>query len=532
MKFPALLALASLALPAQTPPPTGSVSGRVLDADSGAPIADFPVENNVRTDARGNFKLTGLKPGPYQIRLFGQRVWPELNITTVNVIAGEEITGVDLRMRLDGEISGRVLDQNKDPVSGIPVRAIGREYYAGEVYYFGDTGSAVTNDRGEYVMRNVRAGRSVLLLVEKRRIYEQAISDAPAELALRRPAYRATYYPSADSLQAATFVTLRSGENRAGMDIQVLRSPGFCVDGTLMADGAPASLNFKVTDELTSSANMVPGSASSGPINVSSGPDGKIRLCDLYPGQFRIAALRRAGATPEIFGAASVTIGKEDVHNVRVMAAPPATIAAEVVWDGTAPDAASKAQFTLNIQAVTNDSMPAAGQRPRYSVPGTFSFPALRDVEYLLQPNLGPLAAFPNAYIKDITYGPSSILFGMFRAAEGTLRVTIGNDGGFIKATAPPGAQILILPATATNEALLAAAMVSGQADNTGSYTSRSLAPGKYRLLATDGLIDRTPECIARILRARTHAQDVEISPNATAAVTLTQVVPLAAQDR
>jgi len=311
------------------------------------------------------------------------------------------------------------------------------------------------------------------------------------------------------------------------MDIQVLRSPGFCVDATLMADGAPASLNFKVTDELTSSANLIPGSSSSGPIAVSSGPDGKIRLCDLYPGQFRIAALRRAGSSTELFGAVSVMIGKEDVHNLRVMATAPAMIPTEVVWDGSAPDAAAQAQFTLLSQSVTNDVMPTSAGRTRYPVPGTLSFPALPGVEYLLQPSLAPPAAFPNSYIKDITYGPLTVLNQAFRAAAGTLRVSIANDGGFVNATSPPGAQILILPVAVANEAILAAAMVSGQADSTGSYTSRSLAPGKYYVLATDSLIDRTPECIGRIWKARTRAQEVEIAPTVTATVKLSEVVSL-----
>lgn len=197
MRFSVVFAAASVALLAQTPPPTGSVSGRILDADSGAGIPDFPVGQNVRTDARGYYKITGLKPGRFEIQLSG---WPEFNTTLVNVIAGQEVTGVDIPVRLDGEISGRVVDQNKDPISGVPVLAIGREYYAGALRYFTENGST-TNDRGEFVIRRVRAGRSLLLLMEKPKVYEQAISDAPADLAMRRPAYRATYYPNADSIE-------------------------------------------------------------------------------------------------------------------------------------------------------------------------------------------------------------------------------------------------------------------------------------------------------------------------------------------
>ena len=109
-----------------------------------------------------------------------------------------------------------MVDQNKDPVAGVPVRLIGREYYAGALRYFTDTGSATTNDRGEYVMRNVRAGRAMLLLMEKRKVYEGPISETPTDPKLRKPAYRATYYPSADSAGSAALIPCARASAAAG----------------------------------------------------------------------------------------------------------------------------------------------------------------------------------------------------------------------------------------------------------------------------------------------------------------------------
>jgi hypothetical protein len=528
MKCALLLVTAPIMLLAQATQTTGSVSGRVIDADSGAGIPDFPVPENIRTDAQGYFRITGVKPGPFWIQLQG---WPEFTSVRVNVIAGQEVAGVQIPIRLDGEISGRVFDQDKDPISGVPVLAIGREYYAGALRYFTETGTT-TNDRGEFVLRGVRAGRSMLLLVEKHKEYHEAISEAPADLALRRPAYRATYYPGVDSIDGATVVTLRSDEHRAGMDIQVLRTPGFCIDGTLTVEGAPASLGFKVTDERTSSANMIPGSGSSGPIGVSTGQDGKFRVCDLYPGQFRIAALRgKTSGAPEVFGATSVSIGKEDVHNVRVDAGPPLTIPAEVTWEGNPPGNASEAQFTLSAAPVTNDSM-QMGSTPRNPIPGSFTLSVLRTLEYALRTGIGPGNGFANFYVKDIVYGPVSILHRTFRASEGTMRVTIASDAGFIKGTAPAGAQILFLPDAVSSEGELAEAMYTQQADYDGTFKSWRLRPGKYRVLATTDIVDRTPECIARILQARTRGQEVEVGPGATASVALTETIPLRAGGR
>ena len=103
--------------------------------------------------------------------------------------------------------------------------------------------------------------------------------------------------------------------------------------------------------------------------------------------------------------------------------------------------------------------------------------------------------------------------------------MTVANDGGFVKVSAPAGARILIVPGMAATESVLADAMVSGQADQAGSLPSRSLAPGKYTVLATNDPIDQTPECIATIWRARNRGEEVDIGPNTTVTVTLQEAI-------
>jgi hypothetical protein len=515
--------------PARPPGADGSVSGRVLDADTGAPLQEVGVVaqeaglgESAQTDAQGRYTITGVSPGPHTIAVYGLRRWPNLGSATAVVAQGQPTVNIDFRVRFEGEISGRVIDAGNDPVVGMPVMLIGREYYAGALRYFND-GGAITNDRGEYVLPAVRAGRTVFVLAEIRKLYKAAISDAPAKPGLRIPAYRATYYPSAESVQSATAIRLRSSEHRENVDIRILRSPSYCVDAVLMANGAPASLNFKVTDELTSSAYMTPGSASSGPPGVISGPDGRIRICELYPGTFRIAAFQRSGGTPDLFGATTVAIGNGDVHDVEVAAVPPAPVQADVAWEGAAPDAAVPVQFQFSAQPVSNDAMPGRG--PHAGVPGQFSFTGLQSLEYAVRMFLGPAAAVPNAYIKDVAYGSQSVFHQPFKigaAGPGVhLRITAGNDGGFIKAAAPPGSRILIMPAAAASEAIVADSLVGGQTSPAGAYTSPALAPGRYYVLATADLLDNTPESIAAVWRARTAARLVELAANGTAQVSL-----------
>jgi hypothetical protein len=63
--------------------------------------------------------------------------------------------------------------------------------------------------------------------------------------------------------------------------------------------------------------------------------------------------------------------------------------------------------------------------------------------------------------------------------------------------------------------------MLQGQSDQFGVYTSGSLAPGKYFVLATNASVDRTPESSGKLMRAQIHAQETELPPNGSIAVTI-----------
>jgi hypothetical protein len=85
-----------------------------------------------------------------------------------------------------------------------------------------------------------------------------------------------------------------------------------------------------------------------------------------------------------------------------------------------------------------------------------------------------------------------------------------------------PDSYVLIAAADAYSEAELVSALVSGQTDQNGLYSSHTLAPGKYYLLASSTQIEPTPESIGALSRARTSkAKEVEISASGTVQVTL-----------
>jgi hypothetical protein len=163
------------------------------------------------------------------------------------------------------------------------------------------------------------------------------------------------------------------------------------------------------------------------------------------------------------------------------------------------------------------------------SIPGEFTFEGglLMD-EYGLDITGVPAGV----YIKDVTHGDRSILYQSLRVGtvmgNTGLRVILGRDGGTIGARVVdkdgnPVADctVVILPATADNEAVFAAALKTGKTDQTGAWSSPTLAPGKYFVLATSDTIDRSPETTGKLWKARNRGEAVEIAPNGKASATL-----------
>ena len=153
-------------------------------------------------------------------------------------------------------------------------------------------------------------------------------------------------------------------------------------------------------------------------------------------------------------------------------------------------------------------------------------------LDYMLQATIKPSPPLPNSYIKDISYGGISVFHRWLRIGtaigDARLRITLANDGGVLKVSAADSsgkiggnARVLILPATATSESILADSMITAQAGPSGDFASPALPPGKYYVLATYDLIDKTPEALTAVWRARLLGKEVDINPGATASVTV-----------
>jgi hypothetical protein len=395
--------------------------------------------------------------------------------------------------------------------------------------------ATTTDDRGEYVLERVRPGQAYVLMAEKRDWPMPPIHEAPGDPKLRKPVLSTTYYPNSEMLEGAIPLVLRPGERRDTVDIVMSRSLFYCLSGMVQARGRPSALHFSIVEQSLSLGDARrPGG--------QTGADGKIRICGLQPGQYRVIVHESSptpAGDPPLFGATIVAITDRDIDNVNVETQAGVPILGRAIWEGAPPDEPITTKLWLSLTPLRRSYFTGEKLDAKLTIPGEFLFPSVMLDDYLVQAD----GALPTGvYVKDILYAATSVKNVPFRVGSALgnvdLRIVIARDGGGLTVKTSdedgnpaPDAGVLIMPSEVRSEAELAATLISGQTDQEGFYAFTNLAPGKYRVLTTNAPVDNmpesiNPETISRLWRARSgKASEVEISPGVVVRLTLKPAV-------
>ena len=227
------LFLAALMLLAQTAGQSGqaakaAIEGVVQHTATNAPIAGARVTlmrfirvsnefggaepaSSAVTDAQGHFQFPDLPEGAYalQVVLDGYIFLTETylppagdqrasHIAFVALTGGRSITDIVFRATPVGTIAGRIVNAAGQPVAGIAVEAFKNTYDATGGRSFSSSGSATTNERGEFRV-SVMPGRGYYVLARDSRTMNVA------------ERYGGTLYPGVTDLASATPSDLNSG---------------------------------------------------------------------------------------------------------------------------------------------------------------------------------------------------------------------------------------------------------------------------------------------------------------------------------
>src|SRR5690242_3478800 len=221
----------ALLLVVQPAPRAARITGRVVDAVTGRPLAGVIITLNgsalpsvarsrpprVLTGRDGTFAIRGLSAGRLYLNAsrFGYldatlgQTRPLGSTQPLRVQSGSDIGGVTLKMWRPAVIAGAVLDEAGEPVVGAQVRAYARVLAAGR-WRFDPAGFRTTDDRGEYRLSPLTPGDYVVSVTQR--------SSMPAPNAEGVLVYPRVFFPDATVTADASIIHLDSGEERNGVD--------------------------------------------------------------------------------------------------------------------------------------------------------------------------------------------------------------------------------------------------------------------------------------------------------------------------
>jgi len=490
-----LLALFPAALLAQQ----ASIEGVTVDKSTGEPISGVHISlitgvmNSVTSaygalsDRTGHFSIATIRPGTYLMicERTGYLHVISKGIPNVSVKPGEHLTNFKIELTPRAILSGRVLDENGDPMQEISVEAVPVSSDIGTSMMQAMTDaisrSFGTDDRGEFRLTVVPG--KYYLKAASRGGPNVRFGGNPTE---RRndgstlPPYGTTFYPSIPAQTRATVVEAIGGKDISGLEIRLIRQQAISISG--IVTGAPENGPRPTIN----AQQIVEGKSGRGESrNASAAPDGKFSITGLQPGRYRVWASYSSGKTRLGSLMTELNVDSGDTPLTLTLVSM-AEVTGKVVIEGDAPETAMPKRW------VRFDAIEAAGnrsERGQTDAENNFQIPGLRAGKYRVKVEDLP----ENAFVKSLEADGTAIASNVYEIAEGA-------RGGRVKVMVSRGGATLsgrVLDSDG-NRLLTPLALVvltkDGDAEDfepaevaaDSKYTVKGIRPGKYHLLAVN----------------------------------------------
>lgn len=462
--------------------------------------------------APGRYTLSAEKPGFVTAR-YGARS-NTLGGTQLNLTAGTEMRDLAIKMTPQGVITGKVADQDGDPVISAQVQAM-RFAYIGGRKQLQPTGGTTTNDLGEYRLINLAPGRYYISATD-RRMVQNFLQERPGRKGTVVEGSITTYYPNGADIPSAVAVDVAAGGEMRGADIRLLQGKVYTVRGkTTEASGTPPSafLQLMRKDSVGNLPPMLNGGGSS-----QIRPDGTFEFRSILPGTYvlQLAQVNSINGNPaaDLTGRMEVTIGDSDIDNLVLSLIPHPEITGTVILeDGDIATLVKPAQNTPGVPAAGNpgantvvrpqagrlaftlfqtDPGPSGASTAQVQEDGTFKFNTVGLGKYVLN-----VVSLPQGtYLKSARFGGQDVLHGIIdttSGAGGTLDLVLSSKSADVtgsvqndKGEARSGVMVTLWPKIPDPNPV--GGVRPTMTDQNGGFQFKGLAPGDYYIAAWEDL--------------------------------------------
>jgi hypothetical protein len=408
-----------IAMKISAPPGSTGVAGgivggtRTVGVPGGIQALGRPGFPSASTDNNGRFIFQDLEAGTYRLTAtanayarqeFDVRSQGQNGMATnVNLIAGQVMKDVVLRLTPAGNVSGQITGSAGESLVGMEVLLLKPRYDSRGRKTLQQVADGQTNDRGEYRLFWVPPGRYYLSAASSNRPlpgFNPAINVSNK--------YSRTYYPGTTDASAAVAIDVTPRGELGGIDLRLAQQSTYRIRGRVIQPATEQNpgrggVSFSIVprDSIVSSVG-----SSSAPYNAA---DGTFELVDIPPGSYWVSAqfpfsgrFEPGGPPPPRppVAVAAVDVRNGDVDGVVLSVPSGNTISGQIRLDGpvgSTPFTFDRVNISLGPTAPVSFGMSRGFSPVRPLADGSFRIENVFPGEY----QLGVGSQSPNIYVKE-----------------------------------------------------------------------------------------------------------------------------------
>jgi hypothetical protein len=518
-----LLFLGLVLLLAQQP---GTVSGKVVNSVTGQPVKKAVVTLTpaagqkpyvTRSDESGKFLFDNVQPAHYVATAAADGYSEMRSVGKPVVVAAQQVVeDVEVRITPLAAISGKVLDEDGQPMTGVSVGVMRYVYMSsGKRLQMGST--VQTDDRGVYRLFDIQPGRYYLMAFVIR-IGARPEQKGEVHSSVPEEGYAPVYYPGVAELSQASLQELSPGVESTGADFKLRRLPSYHIRGQVTGGTGRGGRGPMVFARPCEQEEWVMPLT---PIDlrVSQLPNARFDVSGAASGNYCLSVAQDGGGIAE---SQTVTVKAADIDGIELAVPPAFTVSGVVSIDGAPPSPMPP----IDIALASTGSFGSV--RSRMKSDGSFQITGVSPGALtLLMPRSGPL------YLKSAWYGNLDVTSGLIPSLQpGTaLHITMGTDVGEIDGKVQPGdvdSGIPVLVAALPEEAYAAREDMQRQTTGPtgGSFTLSKMPPGNYKVFAlqTEDFSDMYNRELMKLLEGKAASITVHAAGHEQVSVTVISI--------
>ncbi|HEY7502312.1 MAG TPA: carboxypeptidase-like regulatory domain-containing protein [Vicinamibacterales bacterium] len=364
---------------------TAIVRGRITSLESGKPLRRAQIRLNTAGEAGtprttstgtdGRYELRDIPAGRYTLRVersgylplnYGQRR-PGEQGKPLELADKEVAEKIDFALPRMGVISGRVLDEVGEPISGVTVWALQVRYFQGQRKLVPTAGNIRTDDAGQYRLLALTPGDYVVM--GSSRDTWPLDSDPKQVLG-----YAPTYFPGTPTPSEAQRVKIGVGQEVPNVDFSLVPGRTAKLSGTASSvSGAPlAGETVTLTQEVSGPSMSMASSVASAKV----AGDGSWTIPNVSAGEYRLSVRTPARENqPAQEAQITVNVASADLDGLQLVAGAGGIVRGQIVTDDGSPLPAGYERILVRPRFVIGGRMMASVVSPdngRVRSDGTF----------------------------------------------------------------------------------------------------------------------------------------------------------------